>query len=124
MYLLDTDIIIWVLRDHQKYLDLFEELSNRGSLFISTITISEVYKNIFPQELIKTERLLNDLQVYDITSTIAKQAGLYWKEYSKNLKNLNITDCLIAATATVNDLTLVSLNLKHFPMEDIKILKL
>src|SRR3989344_2473510 len=122
MYLLDTDIIILVLRGQQKYLDLLEELSSQGTPYISTITIAEVYKNVYPQELIKTERLLNNLGIYDVTSIIAKQAGLYWQEYSKNLKNLNITDCLIAATANVNEVTLVSLNIRHFPMKDIKFL--
>ena len=123
MYLLDTDIVIWVLRGNEKYEDLLENLSSNGSLTISTITIAEVYKNIFPSETVKTENLLNDLQSWDVTPLIAKQAGLYWQEYSKKLKNLNITDCLIAATASVHEATLVSLNKKHFPMKDIKVLK-
>ena len=122
MSLLDTDIIIWILRGNKKYQHLFEELSNHETLSISTITIAEVYKNIYPAEFIKTENLLDDLQTYDVTPIIAKQAGLYWQEYSKNLKNLNITDCLIAATASVNDATLVTLNKKHFPFKDIKLL--
>ncbi len=122
MYLLDTDIVIWVLRGNKKYEDLFENLSNQGVLSISTITIAEVYKNIYPAEVLKTENLLNDLHIFDVTSLIAKQAGLYWQEHSKQLKNLSLTDCLIAATAHVHDATLVSLNTKHFPMKDIKVL--
>jgi len=122
MYLLDTDIIIWVLRGNKKYQDLFENLSNRGVLSISTITIAEVYKNIYPAESVKTENLLNDLHFFNVTPLIAKQGGLYWQQYSKNLKNLNITDCLIAATAGINEATLVTLNKKHFPMKDIKLL--
>lgn len=122
MYLIDTDIIIWVLRENKKYADLLMNLARKGSLAISTITIAEIYKNIYPAELIKTENLLNELQSFDITPLIAKQAGLYWQEYSKKLKNLSLTDCLIAATANINDATLVSLNKKHFPMRDIKLL--
>lgn len=122
MYLLDTDIIIWVLRGNQKYQDLFDDLSNHETLSISTITIAEIYKNIFPGESIKTENLLSGLQAHDVTPIIAKQAGFYWQQYSKDLKNLNITDCLIAATASLNEAILVSLNKKHFPMKDIKLL--
>ncbi len=120
MYLVDTDILIWVLRGNKKYEELLQSLKDKDSLSISTITIAEIYKNIYPSEIVKTENLLNELQTWDITPAIAKQAGLYWQEYIKNLKNLNITDCLVAGTASVNSLTLVSLNIKHFPMEDVQ----
>lgn len=122
MYLIDTDIIIWVLRGNEKYIDLLKNLAREGPLTISTISIAEIYKNIYPAELLKTENLLNELQSLDVTPLIAKQAGFYWQEYSKKLKNLTLTDCLIAATANINDSTLVSLNKKHFPMKDIRIL--
>lgn len=121
MYLIDTDIIIWVLRGNEKYIDLLKNLAREGPLTISTISIAEIYKNIYPTELLRTENLLNELQSFDVTPLIAKQAGFYWQEYSKKLKNLTLTDCLIAATANVNDSTLVSLNKKHFPMKDIRI---
>lgn len=122
MYLIDTDILIWVLRGNEKYEKLLQNLKDKEALSISTVTITEIYKNIFPSEFVKTESLLNELQTWDITPAIAKQAGLYWQEFVKHLKNLNLMDCLIAGTANVNDLTLVSLNMKHFPMKDIKTL--
>ncbi len=122
MFLIDTDILIWVLRKKERYINLLSNLALKGTLYISTISIAEIYKNVYPSELIKTENLLNELQSLNVTPAIAKQAGLYWQEYSKKLKNLNITDCLIAAAATLNGLTLVSLNKKHFPMKDIKLL--
>lgn len=122
MYLIDTDILIWVLRDNEKYTSLLKNLARKESLTISTITIAEIYKNIYPAELVKTENLLNELQNLDVTPQVAKQAGLYWQEYSKRLKTLSLIDCLIAATANTNEATLVSLNRKHFPMKDIKLL--
>lgn len=122
MYLIDTAIIIWVLRNNKKYVDLLKVLSKKTPLAISTITIAEIYKNVYPAELLKTENLLNELQSLDVTPNVAKQAGLYWQEYSKKLKNLSLTDCLIAASANVNNATLVSLNIKHFPMRDIQLL--
>lgn len=122
MYLIDTDIIIWVLRGNKQYEDLLQSLKDKSTLSISVVTIAEIYKNIYPSEIVKTENVLNELQTWDVTHEIAKQAGLYWKEYVKRLKNLNLTDCLIAATANVNNLTLVSLNSRHFPMRDIKVL--
>ena len=122
MYLIDTDIIIWVLRGNKKYEGFLQNLKDKSALSISTVTIAEIYKNIFPSEIVKTENVLNELQTWDVTAEIAKQAGLYHQEYIKQLKNLSLMDCFIASTASVNSLILVSLNTKHFPMKDIKTL--
>lgn len=123
MYLIDTDILIWVLRGNIKYEEYLQDLKDKDSLSLSTITIAEIYKNVFPSEMVKTENLIQEFYTWDVTEQIAKQAGLYWQQYIKRLQNFTISDCLIAATANVNDLTLASLNTKHFPMKDIKMLK-
>lgn len=120
MYLIDTDIIIWILRGNKKYEDLLQNLKYKSQLSISTVTIAEVYKNIYPSEMVKTENVFREFETWDVTTLIAKIAGLYWQQYSKKLKNLSLTDCLIAGTANVNNLILVSLNIKHFPMKDIQ----
>lgn len=122
MYLIDTDILIWVLRGKKKYEDLLQNLKYKSPLSVSTITIAEIYKNIYPSEIMKTESVLHEFETWNVTIPIAKQAGLYWRQYTKLLKNLNLTDCLIAGTANVNNLILVSLNIKHFPMKDIQLL--
>src|SRR3989344_1559544 len=122
MYLVDTDVLIWALRGNKSFEGLLQNLKDKGSLSISTVTIAEIYKNIFPSEIVKTEKVLSELQTWDVTEEIAKQAGLYLQEYIKKLKNLSLIDCFIASTANVNNLTLVSLNAKHFPMKDIKTL--
>lgn len=121
MYLIDTDILIWVLRENEKYQGLIIKLAKKGALSISTATIAEIYQNVYPSELVKTESVLAGLQSIDVNPTVAKQAGFYWQKYSKNLQKLSIIDCIIAATAALNNLTLVTLNKKHFPMKDIKL---
>ncbi|MEK7617411.1 MAG: type II toxin-antitoxin system VapC family toxin [Patescibacteria group bacterium] len=122
MHLIDTDIIIWVLRNKQKYIKLLKNLSEKGTLHISTITIAEVYKNIFPSEYTKTEEILNQFRNFDVTPPVAKLGGLYWQEFNKKIQSLSLADCLIAATANINETILVSLNKKRFPMKDIKLL--
>ncbi|HZE86670.1 MAG TPA: type II toxin-antitoxin system VapC family toxin [Methylomirabilota bacterium] len=122
MYLIDTDILIWVLRGNKKYEDFLQELKDKGTMSISTVTIAEIYKNIFPSEIVKTENALNEFQAWDVSTSIGKQPGLYWQEYPKKLKNLNLKDCLIAATANVHSAKLVTLNSKYFPMKDISVL--
>lgn len=123
MYLIDTDVLIWVLRGNKKYTQFLLKLKDEDVLSISTITIAEIYKNIYPAEMVKTENLINEFQILEINVSIAKQAGLYWQQYAGKFTNLSLTDCLIAAAANVADAALVSLNLKHFPMRDIRFRK-
>jgi len=122
MYLLDTDVLIWVLRGKKDIVDKVSELKNKSPLGISVISTAEIYKNIFSSELTVTEDYLEQHIIFDVDQKIAKTAGLYWQQYAKQLKNLSLTDCLIAGTANVNSLILVSLNTKHFPMKDIQVL--
>ena len=119
--LIDTNIVIWMLRGASPYVQIMHQLKEHSILSISTITITEVYKNAFPTEMLRTEGILDQFKSWDVTNTIAKQGGLYWQRYGKLLKTLSILDCLIAATAEEQDLTLLTLNTRHFPMDDIKV---
>ncbi len=122
MYLLDTDVLIWILRGRDEIIDKISQLKEKSPVCISVISIAEIYQNIFPSELTTTEEFLNLHNIFEVDAKIAKIAGLYFQQYSKQLQNLSLADCLIAATANAHDLSLVTLNIKHFPMKDIKLL--
>lgn len=123
MYLLDTDVLIWILRGRKEIVERVSGLAVLSEISISVITIAEIYQNIFPSELTTTEEHLKDYIIFSTDQKIAKMAGLYWQEYSKRAKKISLNDCLIAATVNVNNLILVTLNRKHFPMKDIQVLK-
>ena len=122
MYLLDTDVLIWVLRGKTEIIEKVSNLKDKSALGISAISTAEIYKNIFPSELTATEDYLQQHIIFDVDQKVAKIAGLYWQQYAKQRKNLSLIDCLIAGTANVNNLVLVSLNTRHFPMKDIQVL--
>lgn len=122
MYLLDTDVLIWILRGNDEIIRAISLLKDTSPLAISVISIAEIYKNIFPSELLVTEDFLHSHIILDVDQRMAKTAGLYWQEYAKKLQKLSLTDCLIAATATTNGATLCSLNTKHFPMRDLEVI--
>ena len=124
MYLVDTNILIWIIRGEKRYVQWFEDLKQGTILTISTVTVAEIYKNVLLGEFDNTEQIISDFEIYDVTVKIAKQGGLYWQQYSKKLRNLHILDCLIAATAREHNLTLLTLNKRHFPMSDITALTL
>lgn len=122
MYLVDTNIIIWVLRGSEIYEKILQRFKNKGSISISTVTVAEVFMNSYPSELTLTENILKESEILDVNYRIAKQGGLYWQQYNKKFKNLSLVDCIIAATAKDQNLTLLTLNVRHFPMDNIRIL--
>lgn len=72
----------------------------------------------------KTERLLRSLKFYPVTWEIAKSAGDLYRHWRRKGKTLALSDATIAAVALANNLTLVTDNLKHFPMPELRILDL
>jgi len=93
MYLLDTDVLIWVLRGKKEIVEKVSDLKDKSVLSISVISTAEIYKNIFPSELTTTEDFLLQHVIFDVDQKIAKVAGLYWQQYSKQLKNLRLSNC-------------------------------
>lgn len=122
MYLLDTDIIIWVLRKNSDVVEAVSRTKDRGVTAISVVTITEIYQNIFPSEIENTEEYIHRHIIYPVTEGIAKKAGMYWNEFSKKFTRLSGFDCMIAATAREHELTLITLNTRHFPMTDIRVI--
>lgn len=121
MYLLDTDVLIWVLRGKIEIVDKISLIKKNHSLAISVVSIAEIYKNIFPAELRDTEAMINQHILIDVTVPIAKDAGMYWQQYAKKFEKFSLADCLIAASAKSETAKLLTLNTKHYPMHDIEV---
>lgn len=122
MILLDTNIVIWILRARPEVITMVDKLSRTNKTALSVITIAEVYQNALPHELDKTGEYIDTNEILDVNKHIAKAAGLYWNQYQKKLQTLGTTDCLIAATAKYYNCPIVTLNTRHFPMPDIKVI--
>ena len=83
---------------------------------ISTITISELYAGVREgRERETLETLISKLDVIEVTEAIAVAGGLFQRRYLKS-HGVGLADAVIAATAQVSGLKLVTLNQKHFPM--------
>lgn len=124
-YLIDTDIIINYLR--AKF-ELKRELLEEGA-GISIITLGELiygaYKSNRPQHLLEVTLAFikeSNLQIINLSQEGIFNFGSLKAELEKSGKRLEDFDLLIAATAIVNDLILITGNAKHF--ERIKGLKI
>lgn len=121
MYLLDSDIVIWALRGKPDVVEIVSKIKDKSKTYISTMTVAEVYMGMRPSETITTEDFLHQNPIIPISEDVAKAGGLYFNQFSKMRLKMSISDCLIAATAKINELTLVTLNTRHFPMGDITV---
>jgi len=125
-YLLDTDWIIHALKGIQTITERVKELRSEG-LSISIVSIAEVYEGIFgSKEPDKHERIfkefLTGVDIIELTEEICKKFGELRSELRKKGELIADFDLLIASSALMQNLTLVTGNVKHY--ERIKGLKI
>jgi predicted nucleic acid-binding protein len=124
-YLLDTNIIIDAINNKRNRSGNLVSLAERGhTLACSSVNVAEVYANVRPKEEQKTADLLRSLQFYPITFPVSELAGRLKHQYSQKGRPLALMDTLIAAVAIHNDLTLITDNVKDFPMPELSLLSL
>ena len=112
--LFDTDVLIDYLRDLAPAIEVVE--SQIQDAFISAMTVGELYQGVREgRERIRLAETLSAFSVLSVTHEIAEQGGLFSRTYRKS-HGCGLADCFIAATALVHNLTLQTLNLKHYPM--------
>lgn len=122
-YLLDSDVLIEWLRGTERVVAWVEEC-DRGGDFLgwTPISIAEIYANLRPREEIVVGELMEVLHCVEIDQKVGRKAGLYRAAFGRS-HGVEIADALIAAAAHIYGLTLCSRNLKHYPMRDLKKLR-
>ena len=120
-YLLDTGVVIRHLRGRSEVVTLMRGLGKAERLGVATITRLEVHAGMRPEERYRTRKLLSRLISYDLDREIADRAGDLVREHRARGIALEVPDAIIAATAMANNLTLVTLNPRHFPMPGLKV---
>lgn len=122
-FLLDTTILIDLFRGRQEAVFFLDKLSQEGSLFVCAIVVSEIYSGVRPAEQSQVEEFLEVMCYIKTDYETAKKAGLYKRDFQRRGITLSIPDTLIAAAAVDHSLTLVTKNVKHFPMEELSVIE-
>jgi len=117
--LIDSNIFIDALRGHPLAISYISSHPPE-SLSCSAVTVAELWSGVREgcETLVAT--MLSKIQILSVDESIAKQAGWYMNQFKKS-HNLIMADALIAATAKSIDIPLVTRNIRHFPMKDIRI---
>jgi predicted nucleic acid-binding protein len=119
-YLLDTNVIIHLLRGQKNRAELLEDLVGQGHTLASCpVTLAEVYAGMRPREERATRALMSSLEFLPMTSAVAEHAGLLKRDYAQKGLTLTLADAMIAATAIGSRCILMTENAKDFPMKNL-----
>ncbi|MEK6681829.1 MAG: type II toxin-antitoxin system VapC family toxin [Nitrospirota bacterium] len=112
MYTLDTNAIIYYLKDDPHAVAVLSDIFTENTPFyISAITEIELFgfSKLSDQEAEQIEAILRTVAIIPVDSRIARTAGFIRRNY-----HINIADSAIAATALFTGTTLLTRNIRDF----------
>jgi predicted nucleic acid-binding protein len=117
--LFDTDIFIWIQRGNEAAAALVDGAGNRFLSIQTYMELLQCAQNKRQQKDVRGFLSEFNFTILPLSEKIGHRASIYVEEYSLG-HGLRAGDAIIAATATENNLTLVSSNGKHFkPIQDL-----
>jgi predicted nucleic acid-binding protein len=123
--LLDTDIVIHMLKKQPLTVARFIELLEAKTVFLlSPIVVAEIYAGAFQREHKEIEILFSLCKRISIDSETGQQAGHYAHRYRKSHQGISLEDYLLAASAKLNRCPLWTCNRRHYPMDDLTLFDL
>lgn len=119
MILVDTDVLIVTLCGVDAARAWLRDTRLQvGRLAVSVVTNAEIVGGMGSPERREVTLLLNSLRPLSVTDMVAHRAGELRRRHRRSHCAIGLVDYLIAATALLHGLELVTLNIKHFPMFD------
>ncbi|MEX2229694.1 MAG: type II toxin-antitoxin system VapC family toxin [Dehalococcoidia bacterium] len=113
----DTTVLIDHLRGDERAHRRLAGLSDgRERVVGSVLTLVEVLAGVRRGEEAGTARLLGTIEWIPVDEPIARRAGELAREYLPAYPGVDTVDFVIAATAEQLHATLLTANVRHFPM--------
>lgn len=120
--LLDTSVLIDVLRKRNHRSEQLAELARAGHTLATTVlNVAELFAGMRPGEEGPAEVFLAGLTCFDLTGTVARLAGKLKFDWSRKGRTLALADTIVAAIAIENQCHLFTDNRKDFPMSELSL---
>ena len=119
----DTDVVIDFLRQHDYAGELLEHWAREGLLAISTLTHAEIYQGMKSREEKATTAFLDGIMSVAVDVPIARRAGRLLSGPRSRGVTVGIADAVIAATALQLAVPLLTNNIEHYPFPDLKVVR-
>ncbi len=117
-YLIDSNIIIYHLNGDKRATDFI--CKNIKISSISRISYIEILSFDFnKKDVLSVKKMLNLMNIFDTSDAIANQCII-----NRKVLKIKIPDNLIASTAQVNGLVLVTRNVQDFKSLDIQLMNI
>lgn len=111
----DTSIFIEFLRSKNKKNTRLFQISEDTQFFISSITLYELMMGATSKEKKEDiEKLTGGIPVLSFDEEVATKAGEIYHQLRKENRMIDFRDIFIASTCIVNNLPLLTSNVKHF----------
>lgn len=124
-FLLDSTVLIDYLRGHPEVIARVQALANEGhNLGICAVNVAEVSAGMLEHEREVTERLLGWLEFLEISYETARAAGELQAELRRQGRKADLADTLIGTVALTNGSTLLTDNVKDFPLPGLQVERL
>jgi predicted nucleic acid-binding protein len=122
LYLLDTTVLVAHLRGDVNVTKLLLGLLAAGhSLGTSCVNIAEIERGVRPKERKAAEALLTRLRFFETTREAATGAGRYQAQFERRGVTIHTADAIVAGTVRAHGATLLTDNVRDFPMTDIHV---
>jgi hypothetical protein len=119
--LLDTTVLIDVLRGRSAVMRLRELRARGDSPYVCAVNVEEVVRGLRPADQESAEQLFRGLHIAPLGRAEGAQAGRWRREHATRGRTLAQADCLIAAAAHAIGGRLATGNPKHFPMSELTV---
>ena len=120
----DSDILIWHLRGERRAADLLRRLSQeRGTeLWTGALQRAEVVFFMRPSEMSTTISFLSRFKTEPVTQEVVDDAAEIYRKWHPSC-GMEVNDAILAATVAATGGKLFTLNVKHYPLTDIVVVK-
>ena len=115
-WLIDTSVLIDFLSGVDAAAAVLERCREAAPLHASEVTRLEVLAGMRDHEELATRSLLSILTWHPVDTAVAERAGTLGRAWLPSYGGIDSADLAIAATCIEIDATLVTKNVRHFPM--------
>lgn len=123
-FLLDTTALIDFSKGREPAKSKVLEMIESSEVGVCAINVAEFYTGLPLEKRKVWEEFFNSLLYWNIDLETAKLAGCFRSDFAKKGQPLTTTDTLVAATAKQEKATLVTSNIKDYPMKEVTLLQI
>jgi predicted nucleic acid-binding protein len=120
----DSDILIGHLRGVRKAASLLRRLSDQpaSELWMGALQRAEIVFFMRESEEPATLSFLSRFKTEPVTQEIVDAAARLYRQWNPS-HGTDVNDAILAATARATGGTIYTLNIKHYPMKEVAVLK-